>query len=131
MVAKKGQADGADAISKYLSVDYRGDTSSTPAAAECFTKASNCGATELATFNISQWEARIKSALPKGRLVICRDSAPWDSGKSEYKWECGGSATESEQVAIKIGWDPKFLQSDPSSVPEKDSAPLIVLATGI
>ena len=51
---------------------------------------------------ISNWEwvQRVKTSLPVGRAVVCRDSAPKDSD-GLYQWACNGSGN---MMVVKFGW---------------------------
>lgn len=129
--AKNDQIRVTEILNTYLSVDYRAEAGSPSTVAQCFSIDSSCQPIDLAKFNISQWENRIKAMLPNGRLVICQDSEPWDNEKGEYKWQCGGPSNNTDKVVVKIGWDLKGMNGDSSSDTERNRPPLIVLVTSI
>lgn len=98
--------------SPFLSIDYKSfDTPPARPAAMCY--AMNCGTDDLASFDIYEWEARVKAALPGGRVKVCRDSKPWNSTAGALTWTCtvraDGAGTP---VVIKIGWLGKGVKPD-------------------
>jgi type IV pilus assembly protein PilV len=114
----------------YLTINYKVGTEPVLPAVVCFTIKSNCQAADLAKFNIYQWEQRISASLPKGRVVVCMDSEPWDRDANAYKWQCSGSESGKDQLVIKIGWNEKNLD-DASKKEEESAPPIIALAVGI
>lgn len=97
------------ADSPFLSVDYASATSGAPVppAKLCYGK-DDCSGAELATFDIYEWETRIRSALPDGRAKICRDILPWNPTTRSFTWECTANGTEgSAPIVIKLGWQGK------------------------
>ena len=63
----------------FIGIDY--STTSAPSVPDafCFGATTSCNATALANFDIYEWENRLKAALPTARVVVCRDSTPWDT----------------------------------------------------
>lgn len=59
-------------------------------------------ATDIANAEMTDWLARVDSTLPGARVVICFDSAPYDSNGIP-QWSCNPSGTN-EIAVIKIGW---------------------------
>ncbi|SNS32104.1 type IV pilus assembly protein PilV [Noviherbaspirillum humi] len=66
----------------------------------CFT--SVCDPDIAAGQHLADWRQRVASALPGARVVICRDSAPWDRASRKLKWSCDHRA--GAPLVIKIGW---------------------------
>ena len=93
----------------FLKVDYQSASGADPAppGAFCYGKDAACDAEALARFDIYEWEKRIKSSLPGGRALICRDAAPWDSGAGALTWTCSKPSFDSAGLVIKIGWQAK------------------------
>ncbi|WCM94476.1 type IV pilus modification protein PilV [Acidovorax sp. NCPPB 2350] len=58
-------------------------------------------ATAVAAAEMTEWLTRLRAELPGARVVVCFDSAPYDSsGKGQW-----GCTTSSDGIAvIKIGW---------------------------
>lgn len=76
--------------------------------------ASDCNAEELAKFDIYEWEKQVKTALPGGRAVICRDAAPWDTATGAFTWTCNAGSGDGASVVIKLGWREKANNLDGS-----------------
>lgn len=91
----------------FLSVSYQSAIEGEPSAPGKLCYATACDGEDLAAFDIYEWKKRIKTALPGGRVLICRDSAPWDSGKSALTWDCSAGSGDSASLVIKIGWQGK------------------------
>ncbi|CAN5394591.1 type IV pilus modification protein PilV [soil metagenome] len=93
----------------FLQVNYQSAESAEPAAPGvlCYSAASNCNAEQLAAFEIYEWKKRIKSSLPRGRALICRDARPWDDSARAFTWACSGGANENAPLVIKLGWQEK------------------------
>lgn len=94
-------------------------------AATCHASTAYCTPTELARADIQEWENRIRVALPGGRAVICRDTAPWDFRTRQYAWNCDGAPDAS--VVIKLGWHDKQVEDGARPANEKDIPPAVVL----
>lgn len=109
MRANTSQMKLADEQNLFLDVDYQSASDATlpPPGKTCY--ASACGADALAQFDIYEWEMRVKSALPGGRVRICRDADPWDSTIKAFKWACSASTSDAgnASMVIKIGWQGK------------------------
>ncbi len=69
--------------------------------------AARCDAEELAQFELYEWKSRVHAALPGGRLLICHDASPWDSGKKSLSWDCTGTSESTAPLVIKVGWQAK------------------------
>ncbi|MBR7784727.1 type IV pilus modification protein PilV, partial [Undibacterium sp. LFS511W] len=54
---------------------------------------------------IYEWLVRVKDLLPGGRVLVCRDSAPFNSTAKALTWTC--TADSSSGMTIKIGWKSK------------------------
>lgn len=84
----------------------------------CYGVRTTCNASQLAAFDIYEWQRRLKLALPLARVVVCQDSTPWDDDLDNYKWDCDDVATADAAAVIKIGWQAK----NPDGSLIKDSA---------
>ena len=91
----------------FLSVNYQSAIEGEPTAPGKLCYASACNGEELAEFDIYEWKKRVKAALPGGRVLVCRDSAPWDSAKNALTWNCSAGAGDNASLMIKIGWQGK------------------------
>ena len=69
-------------------------------AVNCFTTTTGCSATEAAAWDVSDWQGRVRAALPTPRVKVCFDKNPFDSvGKP--RWAC----TDDGDVAVlKMSW---------------------------
>lgn len=131
MRANYQQMQLPDKSNLFLNVDYQSadDVVVTPPKKICYR--ADCSAEELAKFDIYEWMARIKSALPGGRVRICRDSRPWDKAAGAFSWTCPPPAAgvNNTPVVIKIGWHGKGRNPDGSVIddPQKIIPPGVAL----
>lgn len=60
--------------------------------------------TDIASSEMTDWLTRVDAALPGARVVVCYDSAPYDSNGLP-QWTCTSPTGGSNDIAvIKIGW---------------------------
>jgi len=60
--------------------------------------------TDIASAEMTDWLTRVDAALPGARVVVCYDSAPYDSNGLP-QWDCTSPVGGSNDIAvIKIGW---------------------------
>jgi type IV pilus assembly protein PilV len=90
------------AANPYL-FSYDANSDGTPGATSCYTQ--NCDSAALAAADIAEWKNQLSTALPGGRVIVCRDSAPFHAGKQRLQWNCSGTADA--PITIKIGWRSK------------------------
>jgi len=114
----------ADSDNPYL-FTYNSATDTAPAAPGKICYGAACDSAELAAFDIYEWQTRLKAGLPGGRVVICRDETPWDTGAAKLTWDCASTIATVNSVpfVIKVGWqgkdvdkDKKLLTDQPPSV---------------
>lgn len=92
----------------FLSVDYNSATQGEPVAPAKLCFGIDCSDRDLAAFDVYEWERRVKSELPGGRVRICRDISPWDRGTRSLTWDCSpGDANGTAPLVIKLGWQGK------------------------
>jgi type IV pilus assembly protein PilV len=105
----------ADKDNPYLQIDHQSVSSvSGETQVNCYSGGGYCDAQQLAQFDIAEWLSRIDTALPGGRVRICRDAAPWDSAMQTYDWNCS-SSTSAAPIVIKIGWPDKNQEGVPAN----------------
>jgi type IV pilus assembly protein PilV len=88
---------------------YLVNTSSplTPGVANyCLNVSTNAGCADgdnLAQAQMTEWLKRVDTELPGAKVVVCQDSAPYDSNGLPNPWStaCSGSG---DVYVIKIGW---------------------------
>ena len=86
----------------YLALDYDAAAHGPPAGgAACFGVGA-CDPLALAAFDVHETRVAVHRGFPGGRIVVCRDAAPWVDADSRYRWECSGDAAA--PLAIKVGW---------------------------
>jgi type IV pilus assembly protein PilV len=120
MRANDAQMRLSDSQNPFLKINYNKATDPAPAKPTlCYTTSASCDATALANAEIYEWLMRMREALPEGRVVVCRDSAPFDSTKKMLTWTC--TADTKAGITIKIGWKSK--NPDGSFVLSGTSAP--------
>lgn len=112
------------ASNPFLSVDYSaGGATPTAPATTCFT--TSCNPDQLAAFDLFEFQTRVFSSFPGGRLVICQDGAPWDASEVTLQWDCAAPAAGDPSVVIKIGWTQR--EVDGSLSPAAQGAPAVAL----
>ena len=62
-----------------------------------------CSASELASWEVYEWQSRLFTVLPSARLAVCFDTDPYDD-QGLAQWSCQASSSAGRQIAIKIGW---------------------------
>ena len=93
-----------------LAVDYQAKNGTEPAPPRQFCYSTSCNPAEWTAFTLYDWEQRLSTFLPSGRLVICRDDAPVDNSSHLFRWACTGNANH--PIVIKIGWPPRFAENN-------------------
>ena len=106
MRANAKQLNQADSANPYL-LSYNSATDAAPSVPGkiCYGSTVTCSDAELASFDIYEWEKRLKEALPGGRVVICRDATPWNSTDAALSWTCAFTlaTTNNAPFVIKVG----------------------------
>jgi type IV pilus assembly protein PilV len=113
----------------YLSVDYDSDRQGapTPPSKLCF--GVECNSIEVAAFDIYDWEKRIRSDLPGGRVRICRDAHPWSEASRSLQWGCAAAESDdSVPIVIKVGWQGKNPDGSLVRNSDKEFPPAVALA---
>jgi type IV pilus assembly protein PilV len=77
-----------------------GATVSAPSGVNCYTGACTTQ-TDVAKWDIYDWQLRMKEALPSPRVVICMDSDPYD-GSGNPRWACNNTGTV---AVLKVAWN--------------------------
>lgn len=98
----------ADSDNPYL-FSYNSAADTAPAAPTKMCYGAACNSAELAEFDIYEWQTRLKGGLPGGRVVICRDETPWNTGAAKLTWDCASTIATINSVpfVIKVGWQGK------------------------
>ena len=125
MRANDSQMKLNDSRNVFLTVDYQADVHGEPPAPGRLCYADDCSGADLARFDIYEWEKRVRSALPGGRVVICRDAAPWDASAESFTWDCKADPTSS--IVVKIGWQEKAPDGSLVRIAGKQFAPSIAM----
>ena len=101
------------------------DSSTIP---NCQTTTATCDSGQLAVFMLDEWKARVKTQLPGGRAVVCRDSAPKDTsgtnaGLYHWAWDDKG-----DMLMVKIGWTGRADKTDQAQQAiSSDDRPRVVM----
>ncbi len=90
-----------DGANPYLSFHYDAADGLPAAPALCFGGAT-CAPDALAQFDLHEMRQTLHAQFPRGRVVVCRDSTPWDTSRNAYRWNCDG-ALDALPV-VKLGW---------------------------
>ena len=108
---------------------YRaGEAGSDSGASACY-GAAGCDASEMAAFDINEWQQRLMAALPGARATVCHDSTPVGDGASRMlSWDCDASAgSANAPIVIKIGWEGRGKNPDGSSNTGSDYPPSVAM----
>ena len=106
----------------YLIANYTGTAPTI--SVNCFTGA--CAtAKDVASFDMDQWLARVKAALPQARVVVCFDDTPYDSASGLPKWDC--PTTPGQTLVVKIGWTQQALRASDAAIKASDGLPGVIL----
>ena len=101
------------------------DSSTIP---NCQTTTATCDSGQLAAFMLDEWKARVKTQLPGGRAVVCRDSAPKDTSGAHaglYHWACDDKG---DMLMVKIGWTGRADKTDQAQQAiSSDDRPRVVM----
>jgi type IV pilus assembly protein PilV len=89
---------------------------------DCPTAGTNYSAKMIA-FSAWEWAQRVKSALPAGRAVVCKDTDPKDTD-GLYKWTCDDTGT---MTVVKFGWTAKTGPSGTGDEVMKGGRPKMVV----
>jgi len=109
----------------YLVADFRADSSTLPSASEDCSTSACTSTTTVAQFQIRDWLSRVRNELPLVRVVICADSAPYDSAGIP-QWTCTNTGG---LMVVKMGWTRQSTDRAASNASAVDRAtvPSIVL----
>ena len=69
----------------------------------CRGSGATCTAEQMISFGKYDWVQRVKSALPGGRAVVCKDTTPKDAN-GLYTWDCDNTGT---LIVVKFDWAAK------------------------
>ena len=101
------------------------DSSTIP---NCQTTSATCDSGQLAAFMLDEWKASVKTQLPGGRAVVCRDSAPKDTSGTNaglYHWACDDKG---DMLMVKIGWTGRADKTDQAQQAiSSDDRPRVVM----
>jgi type IV pilus assembly protein PilV len=95
----------------------------------CFTGACN-SPSAVGNFNMREWLARVQTALPGARVVVCFDANPYTSsgtGDGRPEWPCSDSGG---LAVVKMGWSRQTYDrsaSGPERASDASSRPVVVL----
>jgi type IV pilus assembly protein PilV len=88
------------------------DTADGNAPESCFGSSADCTPAKLAAYMLADWKNRVRSDLPGGRAVVCRDSAPKTASGTNaglYHWSCDNTG---DMLMVKIGWTARADKND-------------------
>jgi type IV pilus assembly protein PilV len=94
----------AQAGNPYLGA-FSGASLAPASSSGCLDSGQSCASpTDVAHAQMTDWLARVASALPGARVTVCADSSPYDS-HGLPAWDCTAApAAERDTTYIKIGW---------------------------
>ena len=109
----------------YLVPNFTAGSSTLPSASEDCSTAACTSRTNIAQFQIRDWLSRVSNELPGVRVVICADSAPYDSAGIP-QWICTNTGG---LMVVKMGWTRQSTDRGASDAAAVDRAtvPSVVL----
>jgi type IV pilus assembly protein PilV len=113
------KTDGA----AYLSVNYRAAEGEPAGGVSCYSK--RCSPAELEAADIHELKKQLRKDIPDGRVLVCRDERPWNTGVKTLTWDCSGGAEA--PIVVKIGWPEKGGDGAPLS-DANSFPPLVAMA---
>jgi type IV pilus assembly protein PilV len=125
MCANASQMRLSDVDNPYLGLDY--DALMPAASAQSCFAGAHCDNAQLAAFDIAQWQRQLKSSVPGGRFVICRDDQP-SGGAGSTAWACSGAPTA--PIVIKLGWSAADGTAGQAGGPQVRQVMLVLRLTG-
>lgn len=105
---------------------YLGDfTAPTTSTADCYAGAC-ASALAVAQWEMAEWLTRLNGDLPSARVVVCFDSAPFDSA-GQPRWACNNTGNV---AVVKIGWTRRSTDTSATgnSAFERAATPYVVLS---
>lgn len=111
--ANRAQMALPDAANPYLTLDYDVLNQAAPPLPPVLCHADACDSAQLAWFDVYEMKTALRTHLPSGRAVVCRDAALWNGGM--LRWSCSGG---NAPLVIKVGWRGK----NPDGTPHLDQA---------
>jgi type IV pilus assembly protein PilV len=108
----------------YLVSNFTSASALPPAPDDC-SSAACATTTTVAQFHIRDWLSRVRNELPGARVVICVDSAPYDSAGLPT-WACTNTGGMS---VVKMGWTRQSTDraASAASAVDQASVPAVVL----
>lgn len=125
VMASERQIDSSEGTNPFLDLNYQSAHDSAPAVPDKLCYEIGCDGKEFAEFETYEWKNRIRTALPGGRVLICRDSAPWNKNEHALSWDCSGSANDA--LVIKLGWQARNPDGSLSRDGRNESVPRVVI----
>ncbi|HEV2609427.1 MAG TPA: type IV pilus modification protein PilV [Noviherbaspirillum sp.] len=127
MRANESQMKLGAARNPYLKVNYWATTHGDPFPPGKRCDADYCNGVELALFDIYEWQKRVYSDLPGGRVMICQDAEPWNSAMQAFTWSCKSGPVDGGSIVIKMGWQEKAPDGTLVRTTGKEFAPGVAL----
>lgn len=127
MRSNNGQMKLKEGENPFLGLSYNSAIDEEPGLPGKLCYADYCSSGELAEFDIYEWKKKVKTTLPGGRVVVCRDSTPWSEGEKSLIWGCN-SGSGNGAVVIKLGWHEKNPDGTLIKGPAKQFPPSVAIA---
>lgn len=124
--ANPSQMQLPDGANPYLTLDYDVLDQPPPAPPAVLCYADACNAAQLAWFDLYEIKTALRTHLPSGRVVICRDAGLWSGGT--LLWPCSGGA--GAPLVIKVGWRGKRADGTPQVDRTGQYVPGVALPVG-
>ncbi|MGJ7508961.1 type IV pilus modification protein PilV [Variovorax sp. GT1P44] len=106
-VNKHASTRDADA-NPYLLDLKSGDPLPGASSAGCAGAAAQCGADDLAAWDVHHWVQRARNMLPEAHVVVCFDDEPVDTD-GNAGWPCSDTG---RNLVVKLGWRPRLGSED-------------------
>lgn len=117
-----------DAANPYLTFDYDAlaEPSPAPPSPLCYALDAHCDRSQLALFDLYDIKQQVRTSLPAGRALVCRDAGLWQGGR--LRWRCTGGA--GAPLVVKVGWRGKRPDGTPARDADGEFVPGVAVAVG-
>ena len=79
--------------------------------------------TDIAKWDVYEWQLRLRDSLPSPRVRICMDATPF-AGGGKPRWECSNSG---DVAVLKLAWNRVNTKGELDLTSAAETTPLLVL----
>lgn len=92
-------------------LELLGSTATVPSIPSPNCISAKCNATQLAAWEVADWQHRLREHIPGAQAVVCRDTTATDTA-GRLRWACANNADPKSPLWIKIGWPQRQTSHD-------------------